>query len=58
MPEQLVDVLNAGWACYQDPNLWANVAQIKPEESSRILGDLMLKSMEVSEIRKRLEGTS
>ena len=50
----LVDILNAGWKCYQDPKLWKGVTQIKPEDKNRILGDLMLKSVEVSEVYERL----
>jgi len=50
----LVDILNAGWKCYQDPNLWEDVSQIKPEDRNRILRDLLLKSMEVSEVYERL----
>jgi hypothetical protein len=54
-PRSLVDLVNAGWKCHQDSDLWKNVSQIKLEDRDRILGDLMLKSMEVSEIHERLE---
>jgi len=54
-PQSLVDILNAGWKCDLDPDFWANVPQIKPEDWNRILGDLILKSMEISEVHKRLE---
>ncbi len=52
--ESLVDILNAGWICEQDDHLWENIPQIRKEERSRILRDLTLKSMEISEILERL----
>jgi hypothetical protein len=55
MPQSLVDILNAGWEGYLDHNFWANAPQIKPENRNSILGDLILKSMEISEVYKRLE---
>lgn len=49
-PQSLVDVLNAGWKCAADLELWDKFHHIKKESWSRILADLMLKSMEVAEI--------
>jgi len=52
----LVDVLNAGWNCAIDPDLWKDrESYIKHDDWSRILADLMLKSMEVGEITAILE---
>ncbi len=53
-PQSLTDLLNAGWLCAQDTTLWEHVPQIKPEEKHRVIMDLILKSMEVSEIYERL----
>jgi len=50
----LTDILNAGWECYLDPHLWENVSQIKKEDRDRVLKDLILKSLEVSEAYERL----
>jgi len=50
----LSDILNAGWLCYLDPDLWKNIPHIRPEDRDRVLKDLMLKSMEISEVHKRL----
>ncbi len=47
---ELTDILNAGWNCSLDQNLWKEVIQIKSEDRDRILKDLMLKSMEVTEV--------
>ncbi|MBI5678299.1 MAG: hypothetical protein HZC52_07385 [Planctomycetes bacterium] len=52
--QSLTDLSNAGWICMLDPDLWKKVPQIKPEERDRVLKDLMLKSMEVSEFYERL----
>jgi len=52
--ETLVDILNAGWECKLDNHLWDIILQIKKDEWGRILRNLMLKSMEVSEIHARL----
>ncbi|MEW6236898.1 MAG: hypothetical protein AB1656_16060 [Candidatus Omnitrophota bacterium] len=54
----LSDILNAGWECALDENLWSNVHQIKPEDRNRVLRDLILKSMEVTEIYERLKQTT
>ncbi len=51
----LTDLLNASWICSLDPDLWKDVPQIKPEEKDRVLKDLMLKSMEVSEVYELLK---
>lgn len=52
----LTDILNAGWECNLDSNLWKNVTQIKDDKDrDRVLKDLMLKSMEVSEVYERQE---
>jgi hypothetical protein len=50
----LTDILNAGWACYLDPDLWKNVTQIENEDRDRVLKDLILKSLEVTEAYERL----
>ena len=57
-PATLVDLLNAGWKCHQKKNLFPNIPHVREEAISRedkyrVLGDLMLKSMEVSETIKR-----
>jgi hypothetical protein len=52
--QTLADIINAGWDCILDKDLWKDVPRIKQEDRSRILKDLMLKSMEVSEIYERL----
>lgn len=56
-PYPLVDILNAGWKCYQDKDLWKDSQQIKPESRYNILADLVLKSMEVSEFHERLKNS-
>jgi len=56
--QSFTDLLNAGWACYMDRKLWDNFPQIMQKDRDRILGDLILKSMEVSEIHKRLGNPS
>ncbi len=50
----VTDILNAGWNCYVDADLWKNFLQIKEENRDRVLKDLMLKSLEVSETYERL----
>jgi len=55
--QSLTDILNAGWESELRPHLWKNVPQIKPDDKERVLRDLMLKSMEVSEISARLGKT-
>ena len=57
-PESLVDIVNAGWECNMDKNLWENVPNIKLEERVRVLHDIVLKSMEIAEIYERLKKTS
>jgi hypothetical protein len=52
-PQTLTDILNAGWACAMDEHLWKETPLIPPEDRDRILKDLMLKSMEVSEIHDK-----
>lgn len=61
----LIDIINAGWGCYMDEHLWEDVPQIKGKKDEdfiknreRVLRDLMLKSLEISEIYDRLESTS
>ena len=51
----LTNISNAGWECALDPDLWSSIPQIKPNDRDRVLKDLILKSMEVSEVYKRLE---
>ncbi len=50
----IVNILNAGWRCYLNPELWNDISQIKQEDKDRVLKDIMLKSMEVSEAYERL----
>ena len=50
----LVNILNAGWRCYLNPELWKEIPQIKQEDRDRVLKDIMLKSMEVSETYERV----
>lgn len=64
-PASLVDILNAGWECNMEEHFWKNVPQIKGKKEEdfaknrdRILRDIMLKSMEIAEIYKRLEKSS
>lgn len=52
--QSLVDILNAGWMCSLDPDFGNARKQIPKQDVERILKDLMLKSMEVSEICERL----
>ena len=53
--EALVDILCAAWKCNLDEHLWDHVSQIEPEDWERVLRDLTFKSMEVSEVRERLQ---
>jgi hypothetical protein len=53
----LTDILNAGWKCELDEQLWHDAPQITPNDRDRILRDLILKSMEVSEIYICLGGS-
>ena len=64
-PASLVDIVNAGWECNMDEHFWKKVPQIKGKKEEdfaknrdRILRDIMLKSMEIAEIYKRLEKSS
>lgn len=50
----IVNILNAGWRCYLNSELWKDISQIKQEDRDRVLKDIMLKSMEVSEAYERL----
>lgn len=52
--QSLADILNAGWECFLDQELWRNVDQIRNEERRRVLEDIILKSMEVSEVHERM----
>lgn len=54
-PHTLTDILNAGWHCYSNPDLWKSVPQVHPKDRQRILKDLILKSMEVLEVHARLK---
>lgn len=60
-PSSLIDIVNAGWECNRDEDLWKNVSQISGSKEQdfamnreRVLRDMMLKSMEISEIYERL----
>jgi hypothetical protein len=55
--QTLTDILNAGWQSELVPDLWKSLPQIRPEDKHRILRDLVLKSMEVSEVMARLGTT-
>ena len=50
----LTDTLNAGWECHLDSTIWDTVANIPPEEKQRVLFDLILKTLEVSEFTIRI----
>jgi hypothetical protein len=45
----LTDIVNAGWECLHEQDLWHHVPQIRQADRSRILNDLVLKSFEVAE---------
>ena len=58
----LADIINAGWKCNMNENLWDGISQIKGVDEKdtrrnrdRILRDIILKSMEIAEINERLE---
>ncbi len=60
-PTSLIHIVNAGWECNMDENLWKDVPQIKGRKQEdfaknreRVLRDIMLKSMEISETYERL----
>jgi hypothetical protein len=55
-PATMTDILNAGWSCYHQADLWSEVRQIKSEDRTRILHDLILKSFEVTEVHERVHG--
>lgn len=64
-PSSLVDIVNAGWECNMDQHLWENVPQIRglseedtKKNRNRILHDIVLKSMEISEVYERLGNPS
>jgi hypothetical protein len=49
----LANLLNAGWQCYHDKNLWKEIPQIR--EKDRTLKELILKSIEVFEYEQLLK---
>ena len=51
----LADVLNAGWQCSLNSNLWRKSNHIEQDRVPRILGDLILKSIEVLEFQQRVQ---
>jgi hypothetical protein len=51
----LVDIVNAGWRAYHKRDLWSEIPQIKETQRDRILRDIVLKSIEVSEIFARVK---
>jgi hypothetical protein len=53
MAYSVTDILNAGWSCYLNDDLWKNYQQVQEENRGRVLKDLMLKSLEVSEAFER-----
>lgn len=61
----LTDIVNAGWKCNMYKSLWEDVLQIKGREEEeflknreRVLCDIMLKSMEITEVYERLSRIS
>lgn len=61
----LVDILNSGWDCDMDMDLWKDVPQIMGSKDGdleknrdRVLRDIILKSMDIAEIYERLERPS
>ena len=50
----LTDILNAGWNYYFMEDLWTRFPQIGEQEKKNILKDLILKSLEVTEIYERV----
>jgi len=48
------DILNAAWLCSHNERMWKKNPAIKAEDRSRLLNDLVLKSIEVFEIEKRM----
>jgi hypothetical protein len=50
----LTDIVNAGWACFHDGDLWNHLTQIRSEDRGRVLYDLVLKSFEVAEYTERI----
>lgn len=50
----LTDIVNAGWVLLHDPDLWRNIAQIRSEDRTRVLYDLVLKSCDVGEFNERI----
>jgi hypothetical protein len=51
----LVDIVNAAWLAYNDKDLWSHES-IDPSEWPRILGDIVLKNIEVFEVEQLLSG--
>lgn len=61
----LVDIMNSGWDCDMDMDLWKDVPQFKGlkeddmrKNRDRVLRDIILKSMDIAEIYERLERRS
>jgi len=50
----ITDIINAGWICYHNASLWGSVPQIESADKLRILHDLILKSLEVTEFEERI----
>lgn len=53
----LTDILNAGWKCFHNDDLWVDEERIEREERMEVLQELILKSIEVLEIHDRLAGS-
>lgn len=53
-PVGLADILNAGWKAFHDPNLWKDKI-LDGKTRDRILKELLLKSIEILEVKTRLE---
>ena len=50
----LADLVNAGWECFHDASLWGDIMQVHQQDRHRVLYDLVLKSLEVSEYSERI----
>lgn len=51
---ELTDIINAGWKCFHNDTLWQDLEQIPREERVKVLHDLLLKSLEVTEYYHRI----
>ncbi|MBA7515520.1 hypothetical protein ES705_07562 [subsurface metagenome] len=51
--KRISDILNAAWLCFHNERIWKKNPTIKAKDRSRLLNELVLKSIEVFEIEKR-----